>query len=324
MLPAEEEDLLATLNGGVDAAGHAHELRLAILEYLCAGGHTEAGRVLAEEHGIACGADRLGAFDQLESILAGLRAGDVGPALAWSEAEAEWLAAQRSDLRFTLHRARFVRLLRSSTADQALAYSRRHLSSFAESHLADVERLMAAILWAGKLSQSPYADMLRDTDLDRVCRAFKRDYLARYDLPVESTLDMALRVGVRALPRMVKCATMLRGKTGTLAGLDRLPVDIPLEDDERFHSVFACPVTKEVCNRSPVLLPCGHVLGRASMAKLGCGKTTFKCPYCPREVAAGNCLDLSLGLPPPADLTAATKQPLAASLPTPDNRMQID
>ena len=67
----------------------------------------------------------------------------------------------------------------------------------------------------------------------------------------------------------------------------QLPVEIALARENQHHSVFACPVSREPAtdDNPPMLLPCGHVLSLASMAKLARGSRTmrFKCPYCPVE-----------------------------------------
>jgi hypothetical protein len=59
-----------------------------------------------------------------------------------------------------------------------------------------------------------------------------------------------------------------------------------------FHSVFACPVSREQStpDNSPMLLPCGHVLCKVSLQKIAKGNVRpFKCPYCPAEATLSNC-----------------------------------
>jgi len=59
-----------------------------------------------------------------------------------------------------------------------------------------------------------------------------------------------------------------------------------------FHSVFACPVSKEESSvdNPPMLMPCGHVLCKQSLQKIAKSPLrTFKCPYCPAECTLNSC-----------------------------------
>jgi E3 ubiquitin-protein transferase RMND5 len=62
-----------------------------------------------------------------------------------------------------------------------------------------------------------------------------------------------------------------------------------------FHSIFACPVSKDqsTAENPPMLLPCGHVLCKVSIAKIAKNTTrSFKCPYCPNETTPQQCKEI--------------------------------
>jgi hypothetical protein len=73
---------------------------------------------------------------------------------------------------------------------------------------------------------------------------------------------------------------------------DQIPVEIELGDDYVFHSIFCCPISRQMTNNEnpPMMLTCGHVLSLDSIDKLG---TKFKCPYCPTEVLKNKCIKLN-------------------------------
>jgi hypothetical protein len=77
-------------------------------------------------------------------------------------------------------------------------------------------------------------------------------------------------VGTMALPTIIKVVTIMNTKRTEWSQQDELPVEIPLPDDLRFHSVFACPVSKEQATASnpPMMMPCGHVICKESLTRL--------------------------------------------------------
>ena len=51
---------------------------------------------------------------------------------------------------------------------------------------------------------------------------------------------------------------------------DELPVEIELPNENRYHSIFACPILKQQTSESnpPLRLICGHVISRDALTKL--------------------------------------------------------
>jgi hypothetical protein len=50
-------------------------------------------------------------------------------------------------------------------------------------------------------------------------------------------------------------------------------VEIPLLKNQIYHSIFACPVSREQTTAAnpPMMLPCGHVISRESLIRLSKG-----------------------------------------------------
>eukprot|EP00955_Chlamydomonas_euryale_P092120 364682-Chlamydomonas_euryale.AAC.13 len=72
---------------------------------------------------------------------------------------------------------------------------------------------------------------------------------------------------------------------------EQLPVELEIGNEFVFHSIFACPVSREQSSpdNPPVLLPCNHILCEQSVLKIAKSRTrVFKCPYCPVEARADN------------------------------------
>jgi len=103
-------------------------------------------------------------------------------------------------------------------------------------------------------------------------------------LSAESPLYIAVTAGALALPRLMKYTMAKRAKGTEWTTDNELAFETPLPERMVYHSIFVCPVAKEQTTESnpPMMIPCGHVLGKETLQKL-CKGTRFKCPYCPSE-----------------------------------------
>ena len=111
----------------------------------------------------------------------------------------------------------------------------------------------------------------------------------------ESPLLVTVAAGSLALPTLLKLATVMAAQGQDLSRLDQLPVDLELGREFVFHSIFACPVSRDQSgpNNPPMMLPCGHVLCAISIDRIAKSHTrAFKCPYCPAETIKTSCKQL--------------------------------
>ncbi len=108
----------------------------------------------------------------------------------------------------------------------------------------------------------------------------------------ESALLVAVAAGSAALPTLLKMAAVLTAQGQDFRSGEQLPMELELGREFVFHSVFACPVSREQSTpeNPPMLLPCGHALAKQSLLKIAKNSgRPFKCPYCPMEATPGVC-----------------------------------
>ena len=126
-----------------------------------------------------------------------------------------------------------------------------------------------------------------------------------------SPLAVCVAAGAVALPQLHKLARVRQATPGRggasgrrgaaaaalspLAATDTMPIELELGPEFRFHSIFVCPVAKEMTDKDnlPAMLSCGHVLAQASIKKIAEQRNMrFKCPYCPEETEPRFCKPL--------------------------------
>lgn len=231
-------------------------------------------------------------FFEMYKILEQMRAKDLEPALRWAALNRESLQKKGSALEFKLHQLQYVSSLHQGGWSSALQYARRWLTPFSPQHMGDIQRLMGCMIYAGRLETSPYADFLSATHWDSVALEFTRECCSLLGQAYQSPLHVTLSAGSQALPTLLKLASVMANKKNEWQNMKQLPVEIELDKEFQFHSIFACPVSRDqsTAENPPMLMPCGHVLCKQSIAKLVKGSfRTFKCPYCPSETTSAQC-----------------------------------
>ncbi|KAJ3296055.1 hypothetical protein HDU79_007678 [Rhizoclosmatium sp. JEL0117] len=233
-------------------------------------------------------------FNDMFSILSHIKQFNLDPAINWVNSHSTQLAHIDSTLEFSVTRLQFLKLLfgvagvSSGDRNAALQYAQLKFNAFKDQHMKEIQKLMCCLLYTSKINQSPYKALTETTAWSDLSHQFTRDFCLLLSLPAESPLHTCISVGVNALPTIIKMSSILKEQSGLeWSSTGELPVEIPLLDRQRFHSVFACPVSKELGTKEnpPMMMVCGHVVCNESLKRLGKGSMTnkFKCPYCPSE-----------------------------------------
>ncbi|KAL6573102.1 hypothetical protein OROHE_002578 [Orobanche hederae] len=235
-------------------------------------------------------------FLEMFQILEAMKSRKLNPAIKWATTNHERLKQNKSDIELKLHRLQFLEILQKDGRDEALKYARAFLSPFAAKHMSEIQKLMACLLWVGRLDSSPYTEFLSSVHWDSLSEELRRQFCNLIGQSYESPLSVTIAAGVQGLPTLLKLVNVMTGKKQEWQSMKQLPVPVDLDREFQFHSIFVCPVSRDqVSEDNPaMLLPCGHVLCKQSITKLSKNNITrpFKCPYCPTEVEAGQCRQL--------------------------------
>ncbi len=95
------------------------------------------------------------------------------------------------------------------------------------------------------------------------CCTILSNFLFIKDLPNESGFFLTLLAGMLSLPQILKAEKIIKDKKDIINEKE-LPYEINLPNHLKFHSLFVCPVTKEISTpeNPPMLLNCGHAVSQ--------------------------------------------------------------
>ena len=301
-----------------------HALAGIIAEHLFHEGRFNVGEAFVKEAGIA-NADAIKApYASMHTVLTELLPNrNLKPAIQWAQEHQTALwgpEGEPSDLEFSIHRLAFLQTLQREGPSAALIYSRKYFPMFQSTHMPAIQQLTCALCFAkNKITSSsgtmnkkgdivatdiwtlrgPYASLLDEQLWVDVARDFARQCCALLGQAQDSPLLVATAAGAAALPTLLKLANVSSSISADLGGdSNQLPVEVPLGREFVFHSIFACPVSKEQSTPTnpPMMLPCGHALCKASIRRIAKAENrVFKCPYCPAEATMNQCLEITFG-----------------------------
>ncbi|XP_021717203.1 protein RMD5 homolog A-like [Chenopodium quinoa] len=236
-------------------------------------------------------------FFEMSQILEALHIENLQPAFNWVSANHEKLRENGSSLELKLHQVRYVELLKQGSQTDALNYARSNLAPLATLHMDEVKKLMACLLWIGKLDKCPYWEKLAMTNWKELADELLQQFCVLLGRSCRPPLAVAVEAGSEALPILLKLVNLMAVKQDW-QGMEELSFPVDLGKGFQFHSTFICPVTRDqgTLENPPMLLPCGHVLCRQSVMSISLNNSrTFKCPCCPRDnIAVAQCKQLHL------------------------------
>lgn len=290
-----------------------HEVNQIISEHLFRNGRFEAGESFCKDSGVKLAPDFKKRFKALDQILSDLNEKKIERAIKWVNEHETKLKISESDLPFLVHKVSFCHLLKKAhkigegeVQAEILSclaqYACQNFGKFYSKFKIQIQKLMGSLAFVNELENTKYYDLICDVHWDHLTQSFVRDFCKIQGLSRESGLFMALKVGTLGIPKFQKFFKLMKGKEHLFDDINELPIDIALGSDFKFHSIFICPVSKEIATKDnpPMLLKCGHCITKQSFQNIIGGRgdsrpnRKVKCPTCPAEIKSSEAIELKI------------------------------
>ncbi|KAJ3822583.1 macrophage erythroblast attacher isoform 1 [Lentinula raphanica] len=263
-------------------------------------GKEKTARQLAREKDIEVLVD-LDLFSDIRRIERALSQHSCTEALAWCSENKASLRKVKNTLEFDLRLQEYIELCRAQKKEEAISYLRKHLTSWQETHLVQIQQASGLLAFSSGTTCRPY---MRLYDLSRwttLMKSFRRSIYLLNTLPSEPLLNLALYAGLASLKlpacyehstKNVDCpvcdAERGSGTAMQGTGLGKLAEEVP--SSYHANSTIVCYISKKImdADNMPMAFPGnGYVYSREAMEDMAaknngivtCPRTGATCTF---------------------------------------------
>jgi macrophage erythroblast attacher len=239
-------------------------------------------------------------FGDIRRIEKSLSEHSCTEALAWCSENKASLRKIKNPLEFDLRLQEYIELCRASKKQEAIQYMQKHLISWQETHLAQIQQASGLLAFPAGTTCRPY---MRLYDLSRwttLMKSFRHSIYTLNTLPSEPLLNLALYAGLASLKlpacydhstKNVDCP-VCDGESGSGSkmqgmGLGKLAEEVP--SSYHANSTIVCHITKKImdADNMPMAFPNGYVYSREAMEEMAaknngmvtCPRTGVSCLF---------------------------------------------
>ncbi|KAJ3932382.1 MAG: CTLH/CRA C-terminal to lish motif domain-containing protein [Lentinula lateritia] len=263
-------------------------------------GKEKTAKQIAREKDIEVLVD-LDLFSDIRRIESALSEHSCTEALAWCSENKASLRKVKNTLEFDLRLQEYIELCRSNKQHEAILYQRKHLISWQETHLVQIQQACGLLAFSAGTTCRPYMRLYDPSRWTSLIKLFRRSIYMLNTLPSEPLLNLALYAGLASLKlpacydhstKNVDCP-VCDGETGSGSGiqgmgLGKLAEEVP--SSYHANSTIVCYITKKImdADNMPMAFPSnGYVYSREAMEEMAtrnngvvtCPRTGISCPF---------------------------------------------
>ncbi|KAJ3293588.1 GID complex subunit containing RING finger motif [Borealophlyctis nickersoniae] len=251
-----------------------------LADYMLRKGYTQTAEKLAKESDIEALVD-IELFARSRRVEDALQRHSCQECLQWCADNKSSLRKNNSTLEFNLRLQEYIELVRARKLKEAIDYARKHLTSWSDTHMKEIQQAMGLLAFSPDTSCESYRALYDSSRWAALITQFRTDNYSINSLTSQPLLRMTLQAGLSALKtpmcyqpenRNLNCPVCASDTFGVLA--EKLP------NAHHVNSCLVCRASGEMMNEDnpPLVLPNGYVYSAQALNEMAAKNNgTVKC-----------------------------------------------
>lgn len=251
-------------------------------------GKEKTARMIAEDRGIERLVD-IDLFSDVCRIEEGLKRQSCSEALAWCSENKSSLRKLKNTLEFDLRLQEYIELARARKNEDAIAYSKKHLLPWQETHLAQIRQAAALLCFPPTTTCGPYKRLYDPARWTTLVQSFRLAVYNLSTLPTEPLLHLAVYAGLASL-KLPACYDRHTKNTNCPVcdpNLGELAKEVPYS--HHVNSTIVCRLSGKImdADNMPMAFPNGYVYSKEALEEMAlrddgyvtCPRTGDRCLF---------------------------------------------
>jgi len=255
-----------------------------LVDWSLRNGKEKTARKIAEDKDIETLVD-IDLFMDIHRIEDALSKHSCMEALTWCSENKTALRKMKSTLEFELRLQEYIELARARKQQEAIAYFKKHLAPWQDSHFAEISQASALLAVLPSTQCAPYKRLYDHSRWSNLIQSFRLAIYTLNTLPTEPLLHLALYAGLASL-KLPSCYDLDHAGTKNVdcpvcdPGLGKLAEEVPFS--HHVNSTIVCRLSGKIMDgdNMPMAFPIsGNVYSREVLEDMAAKNGGMvKCP----------------------------------------------
>ncbi|KZT69970.1 hypothetical protein DAEQUDRAFT_709310 [Daedalea quercina L-15889] len=238
-----------------------------LVDWSLRNGKEKTAKMIADDRGVERLVD-IDLFSDIRRIEDALKQRSCTEALAWCSENKSALRKAKNTLEFDLRLQEYIELARAGKNLEAIAYSKKHLLPWQETHLPQIRQAAALLCYPPTTTCTPYKRLYDTSRWDALIQSFRLAIYNLSTLPSEPLLHLAMYAGLASL-KLPACYDQQTKNVDCPVcdpSLGKLAEEVPFS--HHVNSTIVCRITGRIMDEDnmPMAFPTnGQVYSREAL-----------------------------------------------------------